>query len=518
MQHVKYFQKRSKRDGPSGNTATRGNIFLRLIVGQLPVVIAILAALIVAQAAGGYGSDGYSLVVLLLLMAVVYTALYRGARQGLISAVLAVSYNTYIFSGLVQIFSLADGSLRSILLLGIVLPALAVIVGRLKERSDYFLARETSARIRAEESEQRLRFMAESMPQKIFTFKPNGENDYFNPQWIEFSGLNLEQMHSKGWEQLIHPDDLDENVRRWQHSLDTGQPFQFQHRLKRADGAYRWHLSRAEAMRNEKENIVLWVGSSTDIEDVRRTRKLEASTARLTEQRAQLLTLNKAKDEFISLASHQLRTPATGVKQYVGMLLEGYGGKVTQQQRSMLTHAYESNERQLAIVDDLLKVAQLDAGKVQLQKEKVNVVVLLRNVLHEQASKFAERKQTVIFTPGRRAITAVIDSHRMRMVLENIIDNASKYTPAHKHIEVSLSKTNQIVTIIVKDEGVGIDQKDIKKIFHKFSRLDNPLSVSVGGSGLGLYWVEKIVDLHGGSVEVESEADKGSTFTVKVPA
>lgn len=511
-------QKKKRRPSArsKGFIAWRGR-FVRLFRSQIPVLIAVISAAAITRIEG-YTSEAYSVVVLLLLTAVIYTALYSGIRQGIISAIISASYNAYLLSGSIAVVSLSDRSARSALLIAVVLPALAAIVGHLKERNDYFLAREKHARIQAERSEERLRFMAEAMPQKIFTAKPNGDSDYFNPQWTEYTGLSFKQIKSGSWAQFIHPDDLDDNFRRWQHSLDTGEPFQFEHRLKQHDGTYRWHISRAEALRDEEDTVILWVGSSTDIEDVRRTRKLEASTARLIEQRAQLLALNKAKDEFISLASHQLRTPATGVKQYVGMLLEGYAGQISKQQQQMLRHAYESNERQLAIVDDLLKVAQLDAGRVRLQREKANITNLLKDILQEQASKFTERKQTVVFTPGRRAITASVDSDRMRMVLENIIDNAGKYTPPHKKIEIKAQKAQGLVTITVKDEGVGIAKKDRRKIFHKFSRLDNPLSVSVEGSGLGLYWVKKIIDLHGGSIKVDSEVDSGSVFTISLPA
>jgi PAS domain S-box-containing protein len=119
------------------------------------------------------------------------------------------------------------------------------------------------------ESAERFRFLAESMPQKIFTARPNGEVDYFNQQWTEFTGLSFDEIRDWGWTQFIHPDDVEENVRRWQHSIDTGEPFQFEHRFRRADGEYRWHLSRAHAMRDAHGRVLLWIGSNTEIDDVK---------------------------------------------------------------------------------------------------------------------------------------------------------------------------------------------------------------------------------------------------------
>jgi PAS domain S-box-containing protein len=128
-------------------------------------------------------------------------------------------------------------------------------------------------------TEEKLRFLAESLPQKIFTAQPDGEVDYVNPQWMAFTGRSFEEIRGRGWTQIIHPDDVEENVRRWQHSIETGDPFEFEHRVRREDGTYRWHLSRAHAMREETGRVVLWIGSSTDIDDRKRA-ELERDRAR----------------------------------------------------------------------------------------------------------------------------------------------------------------------------------------------------------------------------------------------
>jgi signal transduction histidine kinase len=230
-----------------------------------------------------------------------------------------------------------------------------------------------------------------------------------------------------------------------------------------------------------------------------------------------LLDLNRSKDEFISIASHQLRTPATAVKQYVGMLLEGFAGELDTQQRKLLQRAYESNERQLKIVTDLLKVAQVDAGKIMLRKSKASIATIIEEVGSDLASTFESRGQTFKFASPREAIVLEVDAASMRMVLENIVDNASKYSEENTLVEVVLKADVDTVCIHVKDEGVGIDPKTASKLFEKFSRLDNSLSTKVGGTGLGLYWAKKIVDLHGGEIVFEPNRHHGTTFTVKLP-
>lgn len=230
-----------------------------------------------------------------------------------------------------------------------------------------------------------------------------------------------------------------------------------------------------------------------------------------------LIELNQAKDEFISIASHQLRTPATGVKQYVGMLLEGMFGELTEPQKELLSKAYDSNERQLKIVSDLLKVARVDAGKVVLRKSETDMNDLLKTIVEEEKAIAKEHGQTIKFTPAKQLAVAWVDQDTIRMVFENLIDNASKYSEADTTIEVSVRVIKTMIKVKITDKGVGIEEEDLARLFEKFSRIHNPLSTQAGGSGLGLYWAKKIVDLHSGTIEVTSEPDKGTAFTVSLP-
>ncbi len=233
----------------------------------------------------------------------------------------------------------------------------------------------------------------------------------------------------------------------------------------------------------------------------------------ISEQK-QLRALNKAKDEFISIASHQLRTPATGVKQYLGMLIEGYAGELNEAQIRMIETAYQSNERQLVIVNDLLRVAQADADEVILQLEKTNIIALLESIITEQSIQIKESGKRISFVHDAKVLNAVIDPLNLRMAFENIIDNAHKYTPTGKNITVYAHRNGHKISVVIKDEGIGILKKDMPKLFKKFSRIDNPLSSSAGGTGLGLYWVRKIIDLHGGTIEVASQHKQGTEFTI----
>lgn len=252
-----------------------------------------------------------------------------------------------------------------------------------------------------------------------------------------------------------------------------------------------------------------------NLDERKATENLKVKNALLNTERKELMRLNKSKDEFIALASHQLRTPATSVKQYIGMLLEGYAGdlQLTHQQFTLLQTAYDSNERQIEIVNDLLLVATIDAGKVELKKHPIDLVDFLQEIVDDHSMKYAEHGQKLDYVRLDQPIIVPIDDVRLRMAVENLLDNASKYSPKGATTTVRIA-TNGDVRIAIQDQGVGIDTKDFNKLFQKFSRIPNPLSTSSGGSGLGLYWAQKIISLHGGTLELESSIGKGSTFTI----
>lgn len=231
----------------------------------------------------------------------------------------------------------------------------------------------------------------------------------------------------------------------------------------------------------------------------------------------QLIDITRSKDEFISIASHQLRTPATAVKQYVGMALDGMAGELSEAQRKLLKRAYENNERQLAIVNDLLKVAQVDAGGVELVYDIVELRDFIQKAVNDNKSLFDFRKQQleVDFTGVKSDREIRLDESAIRMILDNVLENASKYSAPHTKTTVRITETTKCIVIAVEDEGVGVT--DESRLFQKFSRINNELSTSVGGTGLGLYWAKSITKLHGGELLYEKNIPKGSKFILSIP-
>jgi PAS domain S-box-containing protein len=319
---------------------------------------------------------------------------------------------------------------------------------------------------------------------------------------------------------MLHPEDRKLMLNKIKQALKSRQPYSHEHRIIWPDGSVHWMLGQGRAyFKDGKPKYI--IGTAMNIEDVKsamqRSAELELKNQQLERRRQELTELNNAKDDFISIASHQLRTPATGVKQYIGMLLEGFAGPLTEEQRTMLQAAYSSNERQINIVNDLLKVAQLDSGKIKLQKKKINICTLVADIVHEQRAKFTKRNQQLIIQKPDQKIFCTVDDRLLRMVLENLIDNASKYSPGNTTVKVSLVKKPGQLSIKLADNGIGIEKEELPKLFQKFSRIENKHTSTVEGTGLGLYWSKTAVEMHGGKIKVTSKPGIGSTFTIQLP-
>lgn len=217
--------------------------------------------------------------------------------------------------------------------------------------------------------------MAESMPQKIFTATPDGDVDYFNQQWLEFGRLDFEQIRGWGWTRMVHPDDLDENVRMWRYSISTGEPFTFEHRFRRADGRYCWHLSRAHALRGADGNISMWIGSNTDIHEQK-------------EKEDALRRANDDLQQFASSASHDLQEPIRNVAIYSDILLRRYQSVLDADGRQFLAFLNEGGRRLARLVNDLL--AYTRASTAELSETPVDSTAVLRTTLTSLAEAIRE--------------------------------------------------------------------------------------------------------------------------------
>jgi PAS domain S-box-containing protein len=364
---------------------------------------------------------------------------------------------------------------------------------------------EEAARI----STERFRFLAESMPLMIFTAKPNGDIDYVNRQVTEFTGLHDEEVFHSGRTTFIHPDDVEEAERRWRHSIESGDPYQFESRFRRRDGVYRWHLTRASAM-HDAGGIVIWVGSSTDIDD---RKSIEEGLVR---QYAESETLSRAKDEFLATSSHELRTPLTSILGWSELLVTGELDAETQ--REAIESIRQSARAQSRLIDDMLDVSRLLTGKLQLNSEVVDVAATLLLAIRAIAPAAENKNIRLEKSFVRDASRVYGDATRLQQVFWNILSNAVKFTPPGGTIRVRLSSTDSQVEVEVTDSGEGIGRDFLPRVFESLTQEGGTSTRHHGGLGLGLSIVKQLVEIHGGTVRAESEGEgQGSTFTVTLP-
>jgi PAS domain S-box-containing protein len=350
---------------------------------------------------------------------------------------------------------------------------------------------------------ERFRFLAEHMPQKIFTARPDGLIDYFNRQWSEFTGLALEQIEGWGWTQFVHPDDLAANVTRWAHCLKTGEPFESEHRFRRSDGEFRWHLSRAHAMRDETGKISMWVGSNTDIHELK-----EAQEA--------LIEADRKKDQFLATLSHELRNPLAPIANALALwpLLEKDSDEL-RKLREMMGRQVQQLSR---LIDDLLDVSRISRGKIQLRRQTTDIGTLIGGAVEAMRPFIEMSGHELNITLPHEPIPLDGDVARLMQVFGNLLHNAVKYTPRGGILWVSAERDRNDVVVRVRDNGSGIPEPMLPRIFDMFTQVDQTLERSKGGLGIGLTLVKSLVELHGGSVKAESQGlGRGAELIVRLP-
>jgi signal transduction histidine kinase len=229
----------------------------------------------------------------------------------------------------------------------------------------------------------------------------------------------------------------------------------------------------------------------------------------------QLLEADRVKDEFVALISHDLRTPLTSIMGYLELTLDD--GNLTEQQRGYLDIADRNADRLLRLVNDLLFVARLEAGQLDLQPGELNLAAVVRQSVAEAEPRAAAGGiELTCETSDVAAVQA--DKGRMYQLLDNLVSNALKFTPAGGDVRVSLTPVNGVVRLEVSDTGVGIASAEQGRLFERFFRASTASDRQIPGTGLGLYIARAIVEAHGGSIAVRSELGEGTSFRVELPA
>lgn len=228
--------------------------------------------------------------------------------------------------------------------------------------------------------------------------------------------------------------------------------------------------------------------------------------------------IERTKSEFISIAAHQLRTPLSAIKWIFRMLIEGDIGKVTAEQLDFLKKGDESNERMIKLVSDLLDIARIEEGRFGYEFKEANLGDIISSAIKDIQLKVEEQSVRLILTlPKEKLPTVKVDVAHLTQAIQNLVDNAIRYSSPAGKVNISVEKANQYLKVTIKDEGIGIPKNQLDRVFTKFFRADNAVRLQTEGSGLGLYIVRNIIRRHGGEIKVESEEGKGSTFSFIIP-
>jgi len=228
-------------------------------------------------------------------------------------------------------------------------------------------------------------------------------------------------------------------------------------------------------------------------------------------------TIDRMKSEFISIAAHQLRTPLSAIKWVIKMILDGDAGELNKEQQGLLTQGYASNERIIALVNDMLNVSRIEEGRFGYSFTKDKLDEALTIVVKSLENQINNKKIKLVLTIPKKLPLLFMDRQKMTLVLQNLLENAVKYTPEYGKIEVKVKDKKKELEISVKDNGIGIPKNDQEKLFSKFFRAENVIRMQTEGSGLGLFIVKNIIEKHGGNIICKSEEGKGTEFIFNIP-
>jgi two-component system, chemotaxis family, CheB/CheR fusion protein len=347
-----------------------------------------------------------------------------------------------------------------------------------------------------EESEKRFHTLSDQAPVMIWMTDENQHTNFVNKTWLSFTGKSMTRETGMGWYDGIHPDDQDQFLSLYTDAFQKRLEFKADYRLKRHNGEYRWILAHGVPRYTHTETFLGYIGTSIDITD--------------------RIELERQKDDFMGIASHELKTPVTSIKAYAQILYEKFKKLNDDTSASMLARLDKQIDKLTSLINTLLDVARIQSGQMEYDADYFDSRLFTQEIV-EEMQRTTVKHHIVIEANEPAGTTAYADRARVGQVLSNLISNAIKYSPDEKIIIVRTALQDNNILFSVRDFGVGIQRNLHERIFERFYRVSEQAGNRVSGLGLGLFISAQIIRQQGGKIWVESEPAEGSEFLFSLP-
>lgn len=353
------------------------------------------------------------------------------------------------------------------------------------------------------QSEEKLRLMADTIPQLAWMARPDGHIFWYNRRWYEYTGTTPEEMEGWGWQSVHHPKELPKVLERWKASLVSGESFEMVFPLRGADGRFRPFLTRIAPLRDRDGTVLYWFGTNTDISEMKRMEEA-------------LREADRRKDEFLATLAHELRNPLAPIRNSLEMLKRpDVDPAAARYSRSVMERQIQHLVR---LVDDLLDVSRVMRGKIELRKERIELERVISRAIETAEPLIEEQQQELEVSLPEETLILEVDPVRVAQVLGNLLTNAAKYTDQDGRISLLAEREGDEIVLRVRDTGIGIAPDLLLHVFDSFVQGESAAERFPGGLGLGLTLARNLVELHGGAIEAESAGvGKGAEFVVRLP-
>ena len=366
------------------------------------------------------------------------------------------------------------------------------------------------------ESPEKFYSLIEAIPQMAWASRPDGGLTYLNKAWYDYTGAI--EISEWDWGKYLFNGDHQSTYEKWMYSIRTGEIFDIEYRWIRYDGMVRWMLGRAKPIKNSHEEIVLWMGTATDIHEQKMNleklssaqEKLNLSNAELSHKNEELIKINADLDNFIYTASHDLKSPISNIEGLIITLKEELKDHSNDDVHTLLSMVDKSVERFKNTIKDLTEITKIQKNITEDLAENISFKHILDDV--KSALQSDIDKMSPVIMVDFKVASVKFSRKNLRSIIFNLVSNAIKYSCPSRRCEIAIGTEmkESYIVFSVKDNGLGIKDSNKDKVFDMFKRLHD----HVEGSGLGLYIVKRMMDNTEGRIEVISREGKGSEFKV----